>query len=115
MFLRCASDFGTSSYRYFYYAFRVALLIINSQAYVPDVLPLSYSSANGKVLSFKVNAEFCFEACIISFTLPNLNIISLRRCMEGAVLGTAVHTVNTKRWRKALAYIFHEIYCLFRI
>lgn len=57
VFLRCTSDFGTGSYRYFYYAFRVALLIINSQAYVPDVLPLSFSSANGKVLSFKVSLQ----------------------------------------------------------
>ncbi|XP_028406807.1 uncharacterized protein LOC114529246 [Dendronephthya gigantea] len=75
VFLRCTSDFGTRSYRYFYYAFRVALLLINSQAYIPDVLPMSYSSDNGKVLLFKIIWKPLYSCSIILEQLKNLNDI----------------------------------------
>lgn len=73
VFLRCTSDFGTSSYRYFYYAFRVALLLINSQAFVPDLLPISYAQANGKIASFKIIWKPLFSCSIVAEQLNNLN------------------------------------------
>ncbi|XP_035679554.1 uncharacterized protein LOC118417905 [Branchiostoma floridae] len=74
MFLWLSSDFGSPSYRFFFYSCRVAMMLMRNQVLIPDVLPLSRRQQN-KIADFKIVWRPVHTAELVAEQLDNLNKI----------------------------------------
>ncbi|XP_019629685.1 PREDICTED: uncharacterized protein LOC109473944 [Branchiostoma belcheri] len=101
LFLWLKSDFGSPSYRFFFYTCRVAWMLMINQAFIPDVLPLSRQQQD-KIKDFKIIWRPAHTAELVAEQLDNLTKIypEDNPCVEvdNMLLGghsAALHVLST--------------------